>query len=289
MQQWRRKIRVTFSGEGGDLKINPGESLDQQLRIEFSIEKSISSKQNESVIKLWNLSESSRNSIGEELTDVMLEAGYQSNIGILFFGQIRDVMHTRDGADTVTEVTCGDGDKAARNAVISKTYPAGTPVKTVIEGIFEQFEKEGIKKGEWKLPDGVLEYRRPYSVFGACKREMDTLSRSHGFYWSIQNNTMEVVASDSKLPGVVLLTPSTGLIGVPSITDNGVKAEALINPEVRPNRTVKIECETLTMNGEDGEYRVSSITYAGDNMNGKFTMNIHGEALQGGKVKEGKK
>jgi hypothetical protein len=98
---------------------------------------------------------------------------------------------------------------------------------------------------------------------------------------------MEVIPGDGFLPGVVLLNSSTGLIGVPTITDNGVKVSALLNPEIRPNRTVKIESEVLEMNGENGLYRVSQIEYTGDNRDGNFEVQIHGEAIKSGKVDEG--
>ena len=87
----------------------------------------------------------------------------------------------------------------------------------------------------------------------------------------------------------MLITPETGLIGVPTITDNGVRAKALLNPEIRPGRRVQIESETLEMNAEGGIYRVSSATYAGDNHQGDFVVDIGGESIQGGKVDEGAK
>lgn len=294
MQQWLRKVRVTFLGGGSGFQVNPGELNDHELKVAFNISKGISGSSNTAEIKIWNLSENHRNSVGKELDDVMVEAGYipptgSGNVGIIFLGQIRDVEHTREGPDIVTTLSCGEGDKAFRKATISKTYPKGTPVKDVVEGIYEQFEKQGIKKGEWKFPENMEDFKRPYSMCGACSREMNTIGRGKGFYWSIQNGTMEVIPGDGHLPGVVLLSPTSGLIGTPTITDNGVKAQALLNPEIRPNRTVKIESEVLEMNGEDGIYRVSQIEYSGDNRGGSFQVDIHGEAVKGGKVDEGKK
>lgn len=289
MQQYLRKVRF----KAGGLEVNPGGISLHELKIGFSVSKGLSSTQNAATIQLWNLSEGSRNALGKELDNVTLEAGYLppeggGNVGIIFKGQIRDVEHRRDGADIITTLSCGDGDKAIRNATIAKTYPKGTPVEDVVDDIYKELEKEGITKGEFKYPDKMPPFKRPYTVCGTCKREMDTLSRGKDFYWSLQNETMEIIPGDGHIGGVVLLSPETGLIDTPTITDNGVKAKALLNPEIRPNRRVRIKSETLEMNAENGEYRVSECTFAGDNRQGDFTVSFTGESLKGGKVDEGK-
>lgn len=293
MEQYLRKVRLQAGGSGGSISINPGGISLHELKIKFSIAKGISSTQNAATIQITNLAEGSRNALGKELDDVTLEAGYLptsggGNVGIIFRGQIRDLEHKREGPDIITTLSCGDGDKAIREATIAKTYPAGTKVEDVVNDIYAQLEAEGITKGEWKFPDDMPPFKRPYTVCGDCKREMDTLSRGRGFYWSIQNGTMEIIPGDKFIGGIVLLSPRTGLIDTPTITDNGVKAKALLNPEVRPNRRVRIESQTLEMNAENGEYRVSQCTFAGDNRQGDFTVSIVGEAVKGGKVDQGK-
>ena len=55
MQQWLRKIRVIFEGEGGSLVVNPGVETDKQLTVEVVIEKSISGKANDAVVTIHNL------------------------------------------------------------------------------------------------------------------------------------------------------------------------------------------------------------------------------------------
>ena len=293
MRQYLRKVRLTAGGSGGSISINPGGVSLHEIKIKFSVSKGVSSTQNSAEISIWNLAEKSRNALGKELDNVTLEAGYLppeggGNVGIIFKGQIRDVEHKRDGADIITTISCGDGDKAVRNAVLGKTYPKGTPVKDVVEDLYKELEAEGIDRGEWKFPDDLPDFKRPYTVCGTCKRELDTLSRGRDFYWSLQNETMEIIPGNGYIGGIVMLSPETGLIDTPTITDNGVKAKALLNPEIRPNRRVRIKSQTLEMNAENGEYRVSECTFAGDNREGDFTVSLTGESVKGGKVDEGK-
>lgn len=291
MRQFLRKVRVTFNG--GTYIVNPfNEVQETELRVEFNVSKTISGTPNDFEIKLWNISEDHRNSVGKELDDVMLEAGYAppeggTNVSIIAKGNVRDVQHDRDGSDIITTITCGDGDKARRKASVSKTYPTGTPVPDIVQGLYDQMKPHGIDKGEWKFPDDIKTIKRPYSMCGGCTREMNVLGRSNEFYWSVQNEVMEVIPSDGHLPGEILISAETGMIGAPTITDNGVKVKCLLNPEIRPNRTVKIESEVLEMNSADSRYRVSAVDFEGSNQEGDFVAMVHGEAINGDKVDEG--
>lgn len=292
--QYIRKVRLECKGASATIKINHHDEKDQ-TKIEFQIDKSISSTQNTATIKIWNLKEETRNALGKELDEVILEAGYQppggsDNIGIIFQGNIRDVEHTRDGGvDIVTTLSNGDGDKAIRSATTSKSYKKGTPVKEVVDDLQKDLEKQGVKRGEQKLPENLGEFKRPYATVGSVKEELDTLSRGKGFYWSIQNGVCEIIPGDGFIGGIILLNKESGLVDVPTITDNGVKVEALLNPDLRPNRRVKIESDVLQMNAANGEYRISECTYSGDNRDGDFFVAMNCESIKGDKVDEGKK
>jgi hypothetical protein len=198
-------------------------------------------------------------------------------------------MHTRDGPTIITTLTCGDGDKGVRNSTVSKSYKSGTKVETVMNDLQGELEKEGVGKGEWKLPEKLPTMKRPYAVVGSVKREFDILSRGFGFYWSIQNGNTEVMPGDGTVGGIVHITPQSGMINVPTITDNGIKVSVLLNPEIKPGIKVRIESQVLEMNAEGGEYRVGECRYAGDNREGSMIVFITAESMKEGKVDEGKK
>jgi hypothetical protein len=289
MFQFIRKVSAEFAG---GFTVNPGSSTIDQIKIEFSISKGMSSKSNTAVIKLFNLTESHRNSMGKEFDKVTLKAGYMppggaGNVGVIFKGDVRDVEHRREGPDIVTEISCGDAQKALSRATISKSFPAGTKVEDVVDELYKQLEKEGVSRGEWKFPEDMKTFKRPYAVCGSCTRELDTLGRGKGFYWSSQNETMEIVPADGFVGSVALITPQTGMIGTPAITDTGIRVSALLNPEIRPNRRIQVKSDTLEMNAKDGMYRVADVNYSGDNHNGDFRVDITGESIKGGKVDQG--
>ncbi|MCD1645241.1 phage protein [Aurantimonas coralicida] len=294
MLQYGRKVTVAFQGTGGGFAVNADGGTQDQIRVAGTVIKGMSGTANTLELEVYNLAEGNRGAVGKELDVVTVEAGYisivdgSSNVGMIFKGEIRDVEHRREGPDIITKVTCGDGDKALRTAVKSKTYPAGTKASEIIEDLHSEFEKQGIAKGEWKGIEDLPTYKRPYSVCGSCKREMDTLGRSHRFHWSLQNEAMEIVKGNGFIQSSAYVTPTTGLIGIPTITDNGVKFRALLNPDIRPNRMVVVESETLEMNSEGGSYRVSEVVYQFDNRDGDFVVDVTAEKISGGYVDEGR-
>ena len=290
MQRYLRKARVTFPG---GFTVNPLQQVTtSELRVTFDCTRGISGSPNTFSIEIYNLTSGNRNAVGRELQNVVLEVGYLpptggGHIGTIASGQIRDWAHRIEGNDIITTVSCGDGDAAYRRATTSKTIPAGSSVPDAVEQIASDMQKHGVTKGEWKFPDDVKTYARPYSMCGCSARELDVLGRGAGFYWSIQNGALEVFPGSSYLPGV---TEIGGLIGSPEITDNGVLITAQIEPNIRPGRLVRCSSRLIEMNAKDNTYRVGQVDFSGDNTRGEWKMVVHGESLlANGDVDEGKK
>lgn len=254
------------------------------LKIEFEIEKTLEGTPNEAKISIYNLNENSRSNINEELARITLEAGYQreGSRGIIFDGFVRDVTHEPIGPDVKTTIEAGDGDKANRKSYVSKTYPKNTPVRDMILDI--QSKMDDVELGEIILPDNIPTPARATSFMAPPRRCLDELGRSFGFYWSVQNGALEVIPADGALSDVINITPATGMIGVPSITDSGILVRCLLNPAIRPNRQIYIQSETTGRIGADGLYRVSSVTYFGNNIDGDFACEIEAELINDGKT-----
>lgn len=292
--KYLRKARLKFIG-GSGMTINPANAvlLRDEMMIDFTVSKSVSGTENSAEINVWNLKESTRNAVGKEFDEVELECGYippagSSVMGLIFKGAIRDVEHTREGPDIVTTIRCGDGDKALRQATLSRSYAAGTPVEDVLDDIQVELEKFGAGKGEWQLPDDLPTMKRPYAVCGLCSRELNRLGRAHKFYWSLQNQETEIVPGDGALSSSIKID-GNHVIDT-TITDNGIIVRTFLEPGVRPNHRVQVESPVLEMNAANGEYRVSQCVFRGNSREGDFIVEIHGEAMQsGGKVDEGKK
>lgn len=285
MRLWLRDIALAFEGDGGSLSIAP-DGRGQMLRVQFAVEKGISGTPNSATIRIHNLKAESRLKIKKEFDKVRLEAGHveAGNRGVIFEGFVRDVTHKREDADIVTTVTCGDGDKAYRQGVIAKTFPAGATPKEMVDALLA--EMPDVARGVIQGLDDLPAYPRPVTMVGAVRDELDKIGKTHRFYWSIQDGALEVVPGDGFIDDVVVISKENGMVGVPDVTDNGIRVSTLLNPQIRIGRVIEVRSETLEMNDEQGRFRVSGLSLSGDTHADAFYSDVTGERIDGGKVVE---
>jgi len=276
---WIRDVEARFSGDGGDLVV-------RELRISFTVSKSLSGSPNTAEIKVWNLSKENRYKIKREFDRVTLEAGHVAagNRGIIFDGFVRDVTHQRESTDIVTTIEAGDGDKGYRQGTISKTFPAGTTPEAMVNELLDKMPDVdlGVFEGLTELPA----YPRPVTMYGRVVDELNKLGRTHQFYWSVQDGALEVVKGNKAIDEVVVISQSSGMIGVPDITDNGIMVECLLNPELRIGRIVEVRSQQLEMNDAEGRFRISALDFTGDTRGNQYFARIHGERIDDGEVQE---
>lgn len=291
-----RVVRVTVEGKGGTATFEGSQSPEPGLHIQFTCTQSIGSKQNSGTVTLTNLSKARRNMLGEEYDKLTLEVGYKdSGPSVLLKGNIRDVSHAKTSPDITTTVTVGDGDKAFKEGKASKTFPAGTKPKEIVEYLRKQMP--GLQKGEIKGLDDLPATKRPTTVYGYAYRELDTLGRQHGFYWSVQNEKFQAVKSDEHLGGNILISEETGMLGVPTVTDKGCTVTTLIIPGLTPGKTIDVRSDFLDTGAGKGKekrstdaggglFRIASISYSGASRSDDFQAEIEGNRVAGDKVKK---
>jgi hypothetical protein len=276
---WLREVEARFTGAGGDLVVS-------RLRIAFRVSKSLSGTPNVAEIKVWNLSQANRYKVKREFDRVRLEAGHVAagNRGIIFDGFVRDVMHSREGADIVTTVECGDGDRAYRQGTIARTFPAGARPREMVDALLETMPDvdRGVIEGLDELPA----YPRPVTMYGRSVDEMNKLGRTHRFYWSVQDGALEVLPGRRAMNEVVVISRTSGMVGVPDITDNGILVETLLNPELRIGRTIEVRSEQLALNDDEARFRISALDFTGDTRANEYFARVHGERIDGGEVQE---
>ncbi|MCB1421736.1 MAG: hypothetical protein KDJ69_04575 [Nitratireductor sp.] len=273
MLKYLRFVNMTV--DGGALSIS-------ELKVGFTVRKTLSSENNDAEFDIWNLTSAHRMAFSEEYKEIEFEAGYTppmggSNVAMIFKGYIRDVEHRRDGTDIITNVKCGDGDKGTRKGVVCKTHPTGTKPRQIIEDVINNME--GVEIGELKGIDALPPSRRPVVTMGTGLREIDKLSRTHRFHWMINDGILETCPENEFLNGMYIISQQTGMLDVPTITDKGVNVDVLLEPQILPGRQVDVRSETLDMNGAGGQFRVHNVTHSGDNRNGDFKTSIEAVRL----------
>ena len=85
---------------------------------------------------------------------------------------------------------------------------------------------------------------RPKVMFGPIRDHARVLATSTGTSWGISDGALNFTALDvAAKPSqqAVVLSPATGLIGIPRQTIEGVEATCLLNPQISAGSTVKID------------------------------------------------
>lgn len=292
MLKWKRKVRLTISGAGGGAVFEGSQAPEDGFKIDFSVKKTLGSKQNSGTVTIWNLTKSNREKLGEEFKKLTLEVGYEDGgMAVLVEADIRDVEHEKSSPDISSQISFGDGDKGVNKGAVSKTFPKGTKPKEVIQHVVKQMP--GLELGKTKGLDDLLAYKRPVSVYGWAFRALDGVGREQKLYWNIDKGKVNFVKNDEHLGQCAVISKETGMIGVPQETDKGVKVKALIEPDVAPGFMIKVESNFLDLSsGRDkrqsdaggGEFRVNAVTFTGSTRDEAFYMEIEGNRVQGGKV-----
>jgi len=233
------------------LIISPGtasqESLDlSQFRIKFSTKQTDGATPNTADIRVYNLENETAQKIKKEFKKVILQAGYQSNFGVIFKGNIYQVIIGRESAtDTFIDIIAGDGDRAYNFAIVNQTLAKGSTSLDQVQASIAQMAKKDVTAGHLgdfptqQLPRGKV-------MYGPAKKYLQNAADTTDKTWSIQNEQVTFVSLTSYLPDqAVVINSSTGLIGSPQQTNIGVNLKTLLNPKFKMGTRVQLNNSSI--------------------------------------------
>ena len=117
-------------------------------------------------------------------------------------------------------------------------------------------------------------------------RVLEDICHQHDRIWSVQDGVLNVYPADKPLvdKGIVL-EPSTGLIGPPEFTDDGIEIKTLMVHYLRPGHTFILKSGSGSSRATE-KYRIEEVSFAGSNVGGDFGATIKAKVMTGaGKVK----
>lgn len=235
--QWKRVAQVVIGSGGNGLLV-------QSLRIDFEITKHVEATPNEGVIKIYNLLPDNENKIKNEYDEVLVNAGYQDSVRLIFRGNIKHVFRYRKGNDYITEIEAADGDADYRRAFMNEALAAGTTVNQLVDRAVSSFGttiKGHVQVTNHKHIRGIV-------VSGNTRDVLTNVARKSGANWSIQDGQLHIVKVDSVLPDeAIVVNIHTGLLTTPEVSDKGIKVKCLLNPQIRVNGTIKLDNNNIKL------------------------------------------
>lgn len=222
-----------------------GNGLDlARLHVRFQVNHWIVSTPNTLVARIYNLSDATTQRINDEFTLVELSAGYPGQYGRIFRGTIKQLRRGRESAtDTYLDLFAADADIAHNWAVINRSLAAGWTPEQVRRACLQSFGGADPKVTDGKTTEGLGQNQAPRGsvYFGMTRETMQDLATTYRMNWNLNDNELNMIAESAYLPGdAVVINETTGMIGVPQQTQEGITVTTLLNPNVGAGMLVKI-------------------------------------------------
>jgi hypothetical protein len=301
MNQFGRKSSLIVST--GTVGLNLSD-----FRFTFRTTNSDAQTPNTLYVRVYNLSPQTVAKIGTnvstEFGTITLQAGYENgNFGIIFQGTIKQTATGRErNVDSYLDIYAADGDDFYNFSVISQSIVAGQKPDQVISAITGAASSNGTPPIKFATDTSGLiagsaagtanALSRGKVLFGMSRDYARDWADKYGFRWSIQNGEFVLVPIAGYRPGeAVVLSSTTGLIGVPEATDGGVRVRALLNPLIRIGCLVQIAKSDInqittqqqglkyapaiaTVVTAAGTYRVMQAEFSGDSRGAEWYVDM---------------
>ena len=226
-------------------------------------------------VKVMNLSESTRNSIKKN-EPVILNAGYQGNVGCILVGKVAGLKHKQANVDWTTTLTVQPCADEILNKMINKTYTENITALAMVKDLLNIF---GVEGGKCE-PSINKSYPRGRVCRGKLKQVLTEIVVSECKSRFVIRTTGQVyiTKSDDGINNGLTITTATGLlradeekVAIPMETksnsqktgesrddDDHVSRSCLLNYGVAAAEVVKIQSSDL-----NGQFLVSKGKHVG--------------------------
>lgn len=124
----------------------------EALDIQFTVPFDDDAEANEAEITIYNLTKDTREKLKKD-NKITIEAGYNTDTGVIFTGYITKRKTKHEGVDIVTTLYAIDSRALKERKIKSKSYKKGTKASTILKDLVERI----------KMPTGAFKIKRDYT------------------------------------------------------------------------------------------------------------------------------
>lgn len=259
------------------------------LHIEFSVSKGSNNKKktNKADVKIYNLSEEHQRFMEAPFVECTLSVGYvELGLFKLFSGQITMAGTQKNGSETITELQIESFYTGLNHKRVSKSTPAGTSVKGVIQALVK--DMPGIGRVVFSGKNVEKSFVDGYPLTGTPREILNDLASAFEMEWQIDDGVLYIqdvgfsYMTDTNKAYVI--SETTGLIERPyhdiiekqrgkkdkfKAMRKGIKLKILLNPVITAGSIIKIEYPDFT-----GFYKVEQLTHKGGYLSDDWTTDL---------------
>ncbi len=235
--------------------------IEPPFTVEFDITRNILTSANVCSIRIYNLSANNRNQIRFNIMDsgtyrsVQLQAGYGTNLPVIFSGNITQAWSVREGVNFITSIESFDGGFAFANGQTNQLFPAGTAQETVISTLAGSLP--GVTLGAVGNYPGSL--TRGCSFSGNTANILRDITGG-GFF--IDNGVAHALNDSECIDGeMLLITSASGLLGTPVREQTILTFDIIFEPRLVVGQ--QIQLDSSTGQNFNGFYKIISLKHRG--------------------------
>jgi hypothetical protein len=262
----RRSCTVVVSTGGGKAIEIKTDGAVEGLAVKFTIKRSLKPEPNTCDLTLYNLNRDHRLALQSQKSAlVQVDAGYVGATSTLFLGDLRTTFSQREGADWVTQLSSGDGEKAIQTSRANIPIRKGSDIGDVLTALAKAL---GVGAGNVSSAVAKLRATGVAGAFsmgtvlsGSAASELSRILEPVGYTWSVQAGVLQIVGITEALTDFAInLSESSGMIGSPSVDKDGVlSVRMLIQPHVLPGRKLVLKAHEIA-----GQYKIEETTHTGE-------------------------
>lgn len=259
----------------------------RQFKVTFSILQDFGGFNTYADIMVYNLSRSSEDKVFKKGEYVGFRAGYETTIDYIFKGEIVNIIREKQGGNKITRLICKGGALSQQSATINKSFESGVTVQELCRSCAEVMGVPLI------INDSDFQDSSPYMsgylLSGDPIVKLNQLAKSHDFQWLVGLDKLTIVGNKASRDGAVtIVSMSTGMVGVPEITEIGADVIVRINPSLKMGGRFQIKSDTVQVNYSnvyfqdvpetigEGVYIIQKLQFDGDSYGDVWDTKISG-------------
>lgn len=279
---FNREVRVEFTDRDNPADVivieDPKIPGKEPIKIDFQVEKQLSTEPNRADIAIWNLSDDTAAKINFRKPilefkfgrKVDLFAGYEGRSKRIFSGVVIAAITSREGKLKVTRVECRNIFYELMQLPIKKTFAKGQFKSDAVLEILKEIDATIDSKAK-----GVLVSRMAGLVFkdvttfnGTAYNVINEINRG---LLGVINIYFDDIAASFNPVGVPLDEPAiiydqtSGLIGTPKPTQIGADFVVQLDNEIKISSPVLLLSDTIQAFFPSGRFVVKRVTHSGTN------------------------
>ena len=247
----------------------------QSLTIDFDIQRGVGADLNSMTLRIYNLSRDNQAQLFQARLDlsnkntftarpIILQAGYNDGLSVIFRGGIREAFTFRQGNDLITQVEALDGILSTTQTYANISYDSATTAQQIVDDLVAPLTSQtDVEAGQTKLSITTAaligDNQRGYVIAGNAYDILQEYTSKKAF---IDLGELNILSDNECIrPSVRVIDADTGLLGIPRLDGLRVTIETIFEPRINIGEFIEVQSSVAKQ--FNGQYKVAAVQHKG--------------------------